>query len=194
MNRPRNSTEDLTLLAWSDAIRAAKTTRRRRFRLLIAAALPAVPLLCTLAWHPSLRLVWNATPSAPVGLYAIINPANVRLGDTVIARLPKPLAAFAAKRQYLPENVPLVKKVAATRGDEVCSLGLTIFINGAPVAERRPRDGRNRGMPEWIGCQVLRTDQLFLLMPHSPASFDGRYFGISYSRDIIGKATPLWTR
>jgi type IV secretory pathway protease TraF len=28
----------------------------------------------------------------------------------------------------------------------------------------------------------------------APASFDGRYFGISRAAQLVGKARPLWTR
>jgi type IV secretory pathway protease TraF len=37
----------------------------------------------------------------------------------------------------------------------------------------------------------LRGRQLFLLMPGSPASFDGRYFGVSEGGEVVGKAQLL---
>jgi len=41
---------------------------------------------------------------------------------------------------------------------------------------------------------TLRRGALFLLMADSPASFDGRYFGPTMPRLIVGKATPLWAK
>ena len=48
-------------------------------------------------------------------------------------------------------------------------------------------------MPMWIGCVRLHGRQLFLLTDNA-ASFDGRYFGISDGKDVIGKARLLWRR
>jgi len=86
-----------------------------------------------------------------------------------------------------------VKRVAAQAGDEVCALGQEIFVNGSRTAERRLADGQGRPMPTWLGCIRLHGRQLFLLMDN-PASFDGRYFGATEGRDIIGRARLLWRR
>ena len=150
--------------------------------LLASAALPTAP-----------RLVWNASASAPIGLYAVTPGASAEPGDMVIARVPGRFRRLAAERRYLPMNVPLVKRVAAQPGDEVCALGQEIFVNGRWTAERRLVDGQNRPMPIWSGCIRLHGHQLFLLMDN-PASFDGRYFGATEERDIIGKARLLWRR
>lgn len=90
-------------------------------------------------------------------------------------------------------NVPLVKRVAAYSSDEVCALGQEIFVNGSWIAERLMVDGAGRPTPMWSGCVRLRGDQRFLLMD-APASFDGRYFGVTEGADIIGKARLLWAR
>src|SRR3546814_2844909 len=71
---------------------------------------------------------------------------------------------LAARRHYIPANVPLVKHVAAAAGDEVCALGQEVFINGRLVAERRAVDAGDRPMPSWSGCVRLHGSQLFLLM------------------------------
>src|SRR3546814_14400024 len=81
---------------------------------------------------------------------------------------------LAARRHYIPANVPLVKHVAAAAGDEVCALGQEVFINGRLVAERRAVDAGDRPMPSWSGCVRLHGSQLFLLMTDNLASFDGR--------------------
>src|SRR3546814_20853703 len=82
---------------------------------------------------------------------------------------------MAAQRRYIPANVPLVKRVVAVAGDEVCALGQEIFVNGKLVVERRIADAKGRPMKWWSGCVRLRGRQLFLFMSDSPASFDGRY-------------------
>ena len=140
------------------------------------------------------RLVWTASASAPVGLYSVSPAAPLDAGDMVIARVPMPYRELAARRHYLPANVPLVKRVVGVPGDDICARGPAIFLDAKQVAERRATDARGRTMPWWSGCVRLRWRQLFLLMTDSPASFDGRYFGPTDPRDVIGKAYPLWTR
>lgn len=142
---------------------------------------------------PAPRLVWNASASAPVGLYSVEPGAMLEPGDMALARVPQRYRRLAASRRYLPSNVLLVKRVAAYAGDEVCALGSQVFINGRWAAERRTADATGRLMPSWTGCLVLRGRQLFLLMDH-PSSFDGRYFGPTEGADVIGKATLLWRR
>lgn len=146
----------------------------------------------TIAFPPAPRLVWNASASAPIGLYAVTPGAAIDPGDMVIARVPEALRMMAARRRYIPANVPLVKHVAAAAGDEVCALGGQIFVNGRWLAERRVADAKGRRMPWWNGCVRLRGRQLFLLMSDSPASFDGRYFGVTEGSQVVGKARLLW--
>jgi len=148
----------------------------------------------TIVSPPRPRLVWNASPSAPVGLYSVERRGPINVGDMVIAHVPARYRVVASERRYLPANVPLVKRVAATAGSQVCALGQELFLDGAWLADRRASDGQGRPMPWWQGCVRLDSNQLLLLMPGKQASFDGRYFGVSDRRDIIGKAHLLWAR
>jgi conjugative transfer signal peptidase TraF len=185
---------DTPLFAWGEALRAARvrrtTLRRRAAWLGVGIALLAV----TIAMPPRPRLVWNASASAPLGLYGITYKSTIRRGSTVLARLPTDMRALAAARRYLPSNVPLIKSAAALAGDEVCAVGNTIFIDGEPVVTRRSYDFDGRMMPLWEGCHRMREGELFLLMPGSAASFDGRYFGVTRRSDVIGKAHLIWAR
>lgn len=151
-------------------------------------------LVSTLLIEPRPWLVWNASASAPVGLYSVGDAEPLASGDMVIARLPDAFQLFAARRHYLPANVPVVKRVAAAPGDEVCAAGARITINGRLAARRFDRDGAGRSMPGWSGCSVLGPGEYFLLMTDRAASFDGRYFGVSEATDIVGKARLLWRR
>ena len=191
---PRNRpAADAPLLAWGETLRTEKRRRvRLRGRILFVGA-GTVILLLSAALPPSPRLVWNTSASAPIGLYAVMPGAFVEPGDMVVARVPKRYRLLAASRRYLPMNVPLVKRVAAYAGDEVCALGKDIFLNRRWIARRRAVDAAGLPMPWWSGCMVLRGRQLFLLMD-SPFSFDGRYFGPTEGSDVIGKARLLWRR
>jgi conjugative transfer signal peptidase TraF len=176
---------------WGESLRGARSRRRRLARRSLPIAGLATAVVATIALPPRPLLVWNATASAPIGLYRV-GGADLAAGDMVIAWPPAGARDFAARRHYLPANVPLVKRVAAEPGDTICALGMKIFVNSHRIAERLVRDGAGRPMPWWTGCVTLRRGALFLLMSDSPASFDGRYFGPTGRDDIVGKATPLW--
>jgi conjugative transfer signal peptidase TraF len=182
------------LLDWGEQLRARIQRRRILGRRIAITGVGIALLGLTMAFPPAPRLVWNASASAPTGLYAVTPGVPVDAGDMVIARVPDPWRMMAARRRYIPANVPLVKRVAAVAGDEVCALGQEIFVNGKWVVERRAIDGKGRPMKWSTGCVRLRGRQIFLLMSNDPASFDGRYFGVSEGRQIVGKARLLWAR
>ena len=151
-------------------------------------------LIASLLWRPRPLLLWNATPSSTVGLYAVSAPAVPAVGDTVVAWPPATARRMASARGYLPFDVPLVKRVAAVRGDRVCAMRGRIFINGRSAASRHAYDPAGRPMPRWSGCVRLERGQIFLLSAAGPLAWDGRYFGISRTSEIVGRARPLWTK
>lgn len=185
--------ERRTILRIGDAIRLDRTrrSRLRRRGYAVVALVCAIGLTVVLPLRP--MLVWNASASAPIGLYSVTAPHDLRVRDIVVAHLPAAWSGLADTRRYLPSTVPLVKRVAAAPGDTVCALGQEIFVNGRWVAERRTADGSRRPMPAWTGCVTLRDGALFL-MTDNPDSFDGRYFGPTSHADIVGKAHLLWRR
>lgn len=174
--------------------RLASRRRARRRIPLALASLSCAAIAAISAWPPTPRLVWNGSLSAPVGLYHVIPAASLARGDMVVAWPPPEARRLAAERHYLPGNVPLVKRIAAHRGDHVCGVGERLFVNGRPVAMRRVADARGRILPRWDGCETLGAGRYLLLMPAAPDSFDGRYFGAVDGAAILGKAVPLWLR
>ncbi|MEQ8393692.1 MAG: conjugative transfer signal peptidase TraF [Gammaproteobacteria bacterium] len=186
MNRER--------LFLSGVLRATRRRRGRRrpHRPLVLAGLGLAAIgFATLA-DPAPRVVWNASASAPVGLYWVSDAAPKR-GDLVLAEPPVEARRLAVERGYLPDGVPLVKRVAALGGDTVCAVEETVFVNGQSVAGRLAHDGRGRPLPRWTGCRMLDGDELFLLMENVPDSFDGRYFGLTRGTTVLGRLVPLWT-
>lgn len=175
---------------------AAPRRRRGRFRPRHVLALGGAGLgLLGLAalGGPAPLIVYNASTSAPVGLYWVRPAGMTQRGDLVLARTPEAVRRLAAGRGYVPATVPLVKRVAALASDTVCAFDHVIAIDGRPVAVQRQDDGRGRPLPAWIGCRVLGDGDVFLLMEDVPDSFDGRYFGVSPAADVIGRLVPLWT-
>lgn len=187
---------DLPLSRWGEEIRRTRVARREQRSRSVAAAVAAftvTALIASMFWQPRPLLVWNASASAPVGLYAVTSSDHVRAGEMVIAWTPEPARTLAAERRYLPSNVPLVKRVGAAAGDRVCAIGEAIWVNGRHVGARREVDGAGRAMPAWTGCHGLAAGEYFLLM-ESPDSFDGRYFGLTRREDLVGRAVLLWAR
>ena len=161
--------------------------------LVVAAGLALVGLAAPLALDPVPRLVWNASASAPIGLWRITPGASVSVGDSVLVEPPSAARRLAAQRHYLPANVPMIKTIAAASGDMVCARETAITIDDRLAAVRRLADRQGRKLPWWRGCLRLSYGQVMLLNS-APDSFDSRYFGPVEEGAIIGKATPLWLR
>jgi conjugative transfer signal peptidase TraF len=187
---------DPPVVHWGEELRriiAARRLRRRRLGLAALIGCTAAPLAASTLWKPPTLLVWNASASAPIGLYRVRAGVPIRSGDMVVAWTPEPARTLAARRRYLPANVPLVKRVAAAAGDRICAAGTSVSINGTRVAGRQKSDTGERPMPWWNGCRRLSAGEYFLLMD-SALSFDGRYFGMTRRSDILGRADLLWAK
>ena len=143
---------------------------------------------------PPPLLIWNASASAPIGLYRIHADHDPAIGALVAVTPPEHLARWLSARGYLPEGVPLLKHVAAKAGQRVCRIGAVVSVDARPVATARARDGQGRPLPVWQGCHTLQPGELLLLNPAHPDSLDGRYFGPLPASAVIGRATPLWLR
>jgi conjugative transfer signal peptidase TraF len=144
--------------------------------------------------RPRPRLLWNASASVPIGLYAVHPAGKLHIGELVVVLPPHALARFLAGRRYLPEGVPMLKHVLALRGQTVCRTGRLISVDGIAMGTALDHDTRGRPLPVWQGCQRIPAADVFLMNRKSPDSFDGRYFGPLPSMAIIGRADPIWTR
>ena len=155
-------------------------------------ALACVSLATIEVVDPPPRLIWNASESAPVGLYWVRADSHLQAGDLVLVWLSETARVLAAERSYLPLNTPGIKRIAAVAGDVVCVRNDLVLIDETLVARALRIDRNGRELTPWWGCRALEPGEIFLLND-APASFDGRYFGPSYGRDIIGGLVPLWT-
>jgi conjugative transfer signal peptidase TraF len=162
-----------------------------------AVALFTVLGIAALAWPlvhtPVARIVYNPSDSVPPGWYRIVPTDSLHVGSIVLARLPADAAALAAQRGYLPEHIPLLKRIGAMSPQQVCIEKHIVRIDGVAVTGVRATDGRGRLLSAWQQCRPLRDGELFLLSATNPASFDSRYFGPIADSAVIGSAQPLWT-
>lgn len=140
-----------------------------------------------------LKLVWNVSASAPVGLYAIEPARRPNVMDLLAITPPAALARFMVERGYVGAGVPLMKRVAALPGQEVCRKGRAITVDGVVYGDVLDRDRMGRPLPVWRGCRRIAQGELFLMNFDVPDSLDGRYFGPLPASTVIGRAVQLYT-
>jgi conjugative transfer signal peptidase TraF len=165
-----------------------------RFSCVMATCLAVAGLGLAPHFHPMPRLIWNASASVPLGLYAVHPAGALRRGELLVVEPPKPLAAYLAARRYLPTGIPLLKHVAALPGQTVCRINHIITVDGHVVGVALDKDYHGRPLPVWQGCLTIAAGAVFLMNQQAAASFDGRYFGSLPASTIVGHAEPLWIK
>jgi conjugative transfer signal peptidase TraF len=163
------------------------------FGYLMATSCATIAIAIEAVVPPPLKLIWNASASAPVGLYGIAPAEQLAIGDLALVAAPAPLARFLSERGYLAKGVPLIKRVAALPGQRVCRVDGEITIDGTVIGTALERDRRGRDLPVWCGCRIVADGELFLMNGQVRDSLDGRYFGPLPASAVIGRATPLLT-
>jgi conjugative transfer signal peptidase TraF len=159
----------------------------------VAAAIVVCGASTSAVIRPVPKVIWNASASVPIGLYAVHTAGALQIGELLVVTPLEPLATFLDERHYLPKGVPLLKHVTALPGQTVCRAGGTITVDGIAAGVALGRDHLGRRLPTWQGCRVLAEGEVFLMNRRSPASLDGRYFGPLPTKTIVGRADPIWT-
>lgn len=122
-----------------------------------------------------------------------MSPATgLKVNDYVLVNLPASAKRLAAERHYLPETVPLLKRIGALSDQFVCVRGRSLWIDGELAATALTHDGEGRELTGWHDCRVLAADEILLVSRDNSASFDSRYFGPIRRSQVIGQASPLW--
>jgi len=165
-----------------------------RFGLIVTTALAAMGVGYPGLTPMPIKLIWNASASAPIGFYSIAFEGpfeRYRSGRPSMHRNHSPPSSPNAG--YLPKGVPLLKRILAVSGQTVCRSNLAITVDGVNVGVARDRDRAGRDLPVWQGCRRIATGEVFLMNWQVNDSLDGRYFGLTSTDQIIGRAVPLWT-
>ncbi|WP_446653405.1 S26 family signal peptidase [Blastomonas sp.] len=160
-------------------------------RLWFAGGLTVALTLGSIALPESRVLIWNVSASVPTGFYWVAADRPLQTGRCVAIKPAPAIRRWLASRGYLPPGVPLIKRIAALEGQEVCRFRHGITIDGRLVALARARDTLGRPLPVWSGCRTLGPDTFFALNAHRADSLDGRYFGPMPRSVIIGMAIPV---
>lgn len=135
------------------------------------------------------KLAYNRSASAPIGFYWL-DQSVAKIGDYVLITPPEWLRTLIEDRNYLPKDIPLIKRIVAAKGDTVCRWKTRVFVNGVIAAHAKSTDSNGRQLPRWQGCLQLQDGEIFLLQKH-PGSFDSRYFGPVEEAQILGRATRI---
>ena len=164
-----------------------------RRRILMVTALAVIGIAAASAVDWPVKLIWNATASAPIGFYTVEPAERIEVPELVAVVPPEPLAAFMAERGYIARGLPLLKRVVGLPGQQVCRIGRDIMVDGVAVGSALSRDKMGRDLPVWQGCRRIGDGELFLMNHEVRDSLDGRYFGPLPATAVIGRATPLFT-
>lgn len=129
----------------------------------------------TMAPRVSDWMLYNHSPSMPVGLY-MRSDAGLARGAIVTVRARDVAPALAAARGFDGPADRFIKRIAAMPGDEVCAVNGRLRINGADMAAVPAHGQPNTSPAAWSGCRTLSAGEV-LLLGDAPNSFDGRYWG-----------------
>lgn len=164
-----------------------------RFGYVMATYFTAIGVAAAAVIPTSLKLVWNVSASAPIGLYRIAPAERLDIPDLVAVKPPEPLEDFMVERGYIGRDVPILKRVLGLPGQRICRTGRTITVDGIAMGEALNRDRLDRQLPVWSSCRTVAEDELFFMNWQVPDSLDGRYFGPLPATTVIGRAIPLYT-
>jgi conjugative transfer signal peptidase TraF len=173
----------------------------RRIGIWVGGSLALVGAFCFVALQAG--LIVNTTKSIPMGLY--IKTSNFekgRVGDYVQICPPQTPVFLAAKQRgyigagYCPGGLGyMLKRVLAAKDDVVSVGGEGVRVNGQWVENSVPMvsDGAGRPMPfVAIEGRKLEQGELLLMGKQSRKSFDGRYYGLVQSDQVVAVIQPVF--
>ena len=140
---------------------------------------------------PKPVLLYNPSQSAAIGWYRLQSKVPIERGSQVAAYAPEWARIMADERQYLPYDYPLIKKVWAVAGEEVCYHNSSVSVPKRPDIPVLGQDVLGRVMPQKSGCFVLKSDEFLLISPDVQTGFDSRYFGPVGREKILGRVKYL---
>lgn len=143
-------------------------------------------------------LVWNRTPSIPMGLYWAEDVSAAQLQRGELACFPYAAPAWAQERKYLPEGVSVCKPVAGLPGDVVRHVGNELFVAHDGRTQRLGQytafDSAHRPLPQDVLADGPVPDGSLLMVAGAhDNSLDSRYIGLIPASHIQRRIHPLYT-
>ncbi len=127
----------------------------------------------------------NDSPSEPTGLY-LLTRKRIESGRLVAFHTPSEAFPYADHHHPMLRRHPILKEVAASSGDEVCTTSNRLVINATYRARIANEDRFGETLPHWRQCRRLSRDELFVFSNRIPQSFDSRYYGPIRQSQVIG--------
>ena len=157
--------------------------RNHRIKLVVRSVATMVFVGAALSCEHRKLLLYNGTPSVPIGWYVCVGCSPAR-GSIVAFMLPTAAHAYAIARGE-STGVRLLKPVLAVAGDRVSTLGGELRINGVSFGSIAVIDSAGRRLPHWRADRLLVGDELIVgsIVPHS---FDSRFFGPIHAAQVQG--------
>ena len=94
--------------------------------------------------------------------------------------------------KYFPIGSIFIKKIAAREGDVLNTIGNKFYVNGKFIAEAVNYDLNGKPVKHCTFKNYkLKAGEYFVLGTNK-FSYDSRYWGLLYERQIIGHAYPLF--
>jgi conjugative transfer signal peptidase TraF len=145
-------------------------------------------------------LVWNRTPSIPMGVYLSeeVTPSQLVRGN--LACFAYAPAAWALERKYFPVGVALCKPVMGVAGDVVQHDGDKLFV--IPAGTTQPQllgeytqtDSAHRPLPQDALSNGAIPQNAFLMVAGAHKnSLDSRYLGLIPAAQVQRRIHPLYT-
>ncbi len=75
-------------------------------RYLSVTALAVISITAAAMVDMPVKLIWNATASAPIGFYTVEPAGRIEVPELVAIMPPEPLAGFMVGRGYVARDVP----------------------------------------------------------------------------------------
>lgn len=153
-------------------------------------------LLLALMKKAGMHLV--LTPSVPIGVYQETHEP-LEKGRYVVVCLPEGIATFAQDRGYIKEGTcqgiqPSIKKIYAMAGDVIDIELAAVSVNGVTLSNSQTQevDSKGRTLPHVIfGKYTVQEGEIWVLSLYAKNSFDSRYYGPLYERQLISTARPI---
>ena len=139
-------------------------------------------------------ITYAVTVSMPKGWYLIVSPEKIARHDIVQFKPPEQALNFLHKEHLIPRSDLLLKYVVGLPDDFVCNKNGVILVSQKKFGTVYQFDSKGIKLPKSSFCGKLGHDQYLLLSDRVKNSFDGRYFGPIYKKDIIGRAVLLLKR
>ncbi|MEI7669783.1 MAG: S26 family signal peptidase [Pseudomonadota bacterium] len=168
--------------------------KNHKLIIIFVVIITTILIIYTILKIEKLHIIYNETPSVPVGFY-IVHPLEnepLFIGEYLEFNVPENYKSYFYDRKYIGNNWTLIKQIGALEGDNYCINRQDFSINNNIIGNIYKVDSLGRILPINIGCRQIFKDKFFALGANSDKSFDSRYMGQINKSLIIGKAIPLW--